>query len=473
MTETSQYPPPPDSRTSPAHRRRVVLATIVGTAIEWYDFFLYAAAAGIVFAELFFAPAGRGFGTILAFLTVGLSFLFRPLGAFLAGHLGDRYGRKLVLLVTLVMMGVSTTLIGVLPTHADIGIAAPVLLVVLRVLQGISAGGEWGGAALLAVEHAPPRRRGLFGAFPQVGVPIGLLLSSGVLALMTRIAPGEAFLEWGWRVPFLLSVVLIVAGVYIRRRVEESPVFEALVERKARPHAPIAALFRKHPLLLIVAGFVPVASQAVGYMTTGGYIQRYATDPTGPLRLPTGEVLWAVTGSAVTWLVFTLVGGLLSDRIGRRRTFFLAWGLLFVAVLAMFPLVNTGNVGLLFLGLAFLTVGLGLANGPLAALLAEMFPTSVRLSGASIAYAIGAIAGGAFAPTIATALVQATGTTSSVTIYLIVMVGLSTLAILLLKDRSGIGLGPENEAEQSVSPLRGRARAVRAQTERPSAPSRS
>ncbi len=437
-----------------ANRRRVVFATIVGTAIEWYDFFLYASAAGLVFADLFFAPAGAEFGTILAFLTVGISFLFRPLGAFLAGHLGDKYGRRLVLMLTLVLMGLSTTLIGLLPTYAAIGVAAPALLLLLRVLQGISAGGEWGGAALLAVEHAPRSRRGLFGASPQIGVPIGLLLSSGVLALMTWIAPGEAFLEWGWRVPFLLSVVLIVVGVYIRRRVEESPVFEALIERKARSRAPIAELFRRHWPVLIIAGLVPVASQAVGYMTTGGYIQRYATDPAGPLALPTGEVLWAVTGSAVTWLIFTLIGGYLSDRLGRRNTFLLAWGLLFLGVLVMFPLVNTGNVLLLFLGLAILTVGLGFANGPLSALLAEVFPSSVRFSGASIAYALGAIVGGAFAPTIATALVQATGTTTSVTIYLLIMIGISTTVILLLRDRTGIPLGPENEEAQNSNPLR-------------------
>ncbi|HLS02229.1 MAG TPA: MFS transporter, partial [Beutenbergiaceae bacterium] len=193
---------------------RVLFATIVGTAVEWYDFFIYATAAGLVFGELFFEPAGPGIGQILAFATVGISFLFRPLGAFLAGHLGDRYGRRLVLMLTLILMGAATTLIGLLPTYAGIGLAAPILLILLRVLQGISAGGEWGGAVLLAVEHAPNTRRGAFGAAPQIGVPIGLLLSSGVMALMTTIAPGEAFLTWGWRVPFLLSVVLILIGYY-------------------------------------------------------------------------------------------------------------------------------------------------------------------------------------------------------------------------------------------------------------------
>lgn len=191
-------------------RRRVVFATVVGTTVEWYDVFLYASAAGLVFGQLFFAPAGPGIAQILWFLTVGLSFLFRPLGAFLAGHLGDKYGRRVVLRLTLTLMGVSTTLIGVLPTYDVIGVAAPLLLIFLRVLQGISAGGEWGAAVLMAVEHAPKAKRGLFGASPQLGTPLGLLLASGMLGLMALIAPGDAFLAWGWRVPFLLSFVLIL-----------------------------------------------------------------------------------------------------------------------------------------------------------------------------------------------------------------------------------------------------------------------
>ena len=214
---------------SSADRRRVVFATVVGTTVEWYDFFVYASAAGLVFGQLFFAPAGEQFAQILSFITVGISFLFRPLGAFLAGHLGDKYGRRLVLMLTLILMGAATTLVGVLPTYAAIGIAAPILLILLRVLQGISAGGEWGGAVLMAVEHAPAGRRGRLGAFPQIGVPIGLLLASGMLALMTGvISPGDAFLEWGWRIPFLLSFVLIIVGIIVRRAVDESPVFQEI-----------------------------------------------------------------------------------------------------------------------------------------------------------------------------------------------------------------------------------------------------
>ena len=441
-----------------ADRRRVVFATIVGTTVEWYDFFIYATAVGLVFGQLFFAPLGTD-SAILGFATVGVSFLFRPLGAFLAGHFGDKYGRKAVLMWTLILMGASTALIGLLPTYETIGIAAPILLVLLRILQGISAGGEWGGAVLMAVEHAPRSRRGVFGASPQIGVPLGLLLASGVMALMTIIAPGDAFLEWGWRVPFLLSIVLILVGYYVRRKVEESPVFTELAERKEKARMPIVQLFKKHTLLVVIAALVFAGNNAVGYMTTGGFIQGYATNPDGPLALERGPVLWAVTGSAVIWLLSTLLAGWVSDRIGRRTTYIVGWILQLVGVFTLFPLVNSGNIGLLFVGLAILTIGLGFTYGPQAALYTELFPASIRFSGVSISYAIGAIVGGAFAPTIATALVQATGSTLSVTWYLAGMTVIGLIATLLLRDRSGIPLGPDHEDEQSISPIRGLARA--------------
>ncbi|GAA3897139.1 MFS transporter [Microbacterium invictum] len=443
---------------STVDRRRVVFATVVGTTVEWYDFFIYATAVGLVFGQLFFAPLGAN-SAIIGFATVGVSFLFRPLGAFLAGHFGDKFGRKVVLMWTLILMGAATALIGVLPTYEAIGIAAPILLVLLRILQGISAGGEWGGAVLMAVEHAPKKRRGIFGASPQIGVPLGLLLASGVMALMTIIAPGDAFLQWGWRIPFLLSVVLILVGYYVRRKVEESPVFTELAERKEKARMPIVQLFAKHTPLVIIAALVFAGNNAVGYMTTGGYIQGYSTNPDGPLALERGPVLWAVTGSAVTWLLSTLAAGWVSDRIGRRTTYLIGWVLQLAGVFLLFPLVNTGDIWLLFAGLAILTIGLGFTYGPQAALYTELFPASIRFSGVSISYAIGAIVGGAFAPTIATALVQATGTTISVTWYLAGMTVIGLLATLMLRDRSGIPLGPDHEAEQQVSPIYGMSKA--------------
>ncbi|MCT1367003.1 MFS transporter [Kocuria sp. HSID16901] len=434
-------------------QRRVIAGTIVGTSIEWYDFFLYASAAGLVFGKLFFGPMGPQAALVVSFLSVGLSFLFRPFGAFLAGHLGDRWGRKRVLMITLIGMGAATTLIGVLPTHSSIGVLAPILLILLRILQGISAGGEWGGAALMAVEHAPVDRRGIYGSAPQVGVPLGLLMSSGILALMTTIAPGEAFMAWGWRIPFLLSVVLIGVGYWIRHGVEESPVFQQIAQVKDERKAPIGLLFRKHGVLVIFAALIFAGNNAAGYMTTGGFIQSYATNPEGPLGFDRGPVLLAVTGSAVTWLIFTIVGGWFSDKVGRRTSYLVGWVVLFLGILTLFPLVNSGSLGMLFLGLVILTIGLGLTYGQQSATYTELFPASVRFSGVSISYAIGAILGGAFAPMIAQSLLNATGSTASIGVYLCGIVVLGFLSNLLLRDRTGIPLGHGNEEAQSVSPL--------------------
>ncbi|MDQ0709518.1 MFS family permease [Arthrobacter woluwensis] len=434
---------------SSTDRRRVLFATVVGTTVEWYDYFIYASAAGLVFGHLFFEPAGKGIGTILAFLTVGISFLFRPLGAFLAGHFGDKYGRRIVLVVTLILMGVSTVLIGLLPGYAQAGLLAPILLIVLRILQGISAGGEWGGAVLMAVEHAPRNRRGLYGAMPQIGVPIGLLLASAMLAIMNVLFPGEAFLGWGWRIPFLFSVVLILVGYWVRRRVEESPVFTEIAARKEQTGMPVVRLFARFTPLVLLAALVFAGNNAAGYMTTGGYVQNYATNPDGPVGLDRGSVLWAVTASSVSWLVSTFVAGWLSDRIGRKNTYLIGWVLQGSAVLALFPLVNTANPGLLALGLILLTLGLGFTYGPQSAWYSEMFPASVRFSGVSISYAIGAIVGGAFAPTIAAWLQQTTGTSQSVTWYLLGMTVVGLIATLLLRDRRGIDLSPTAEEEQS------------------------
>lgn len=433
---------------------RVAAATIIGTAIEWYDFFLYAAAAGLVFNKTFFATGDGAVATILSFLTVGLSFLFRPLGAFLAGHFGDRIGRRKVLMITLVGMGLATTLIGLLPTYATIGIAAPLILIALRIVQGISAGGEWGGAVLMAVEHAPAGRRGLFGAFPQIGVPIGLLMSSGMMALMTTIAPGDAFLEWGWRVPFLLSFVLIFIGHYIRHGVAESPVFAEIAQRKEVTKNPLGKMLRNNFVVVFLAALVFAGNGASGYMTTGGFIQNFATNPDGPIGLERGPVLLAVTGSAATWLLFTLLAGIVSDRIGRRATYIVGYIAQIIGIWLLFPLVSTGDIWLLFTALATLTVGLGFTYGQQSAFYTELFPASVRFSGVSVTYALGAILGGAFSPMIAAYLIKQTGSTDAVTYYLTAMALLGMVAVLCFKNRDNIPLGPDHEAEQRQSPLR-------------------
>lgn len=430
-------------------RRRVVAATTIGTAIEWYDYFLYAAVAGLVFNQLMFGPLEGGLATIISFASVGLSFLFRPLGAFLAGHFGDKIGRRTVLMVTLFAMGGATTLIGLLPTYDTWGIWAPILLITLRIIQGISAGGEWGSAVLLAVEHAPNNKRGLYGAGPQVGVPIGLLMSSGVLSIMNTIAPGDAFLEWGWRIPFLFSIVLVIVGYVIRMGVDESPVFQEISERKdAEASNPIGILFKRYLPLVLTAALVFAGNGTVGYMTTGGYIQNYTTNPDGPIGLERGDILNAVTLSAVTWMLSTLFAGWVSDHIGRRMTYLIGFILQGIGAAALFPLVNTGSLGMLYLALIGLTVGLGLTYGPQSALYAELFPASIRASGVSITYAIGSVLGGAFAPMIAAALLEATGTTFAISGYLVSACIVGFICVFLLRERKGIPLGPEHEQKQ-------------------------
>ncbi|GAB2736299.1 MFS transporter [Salinifilum aidingensis] len=431
------------------NQRRVAAATVIGTTIEWYDFFIYGTAAALVFTDLFFAPAGERIGLLLSFATVGISFVFRPLGAFLAGHFGDRIGRRAMLVITLLLMGGATSLIGLLPTHGSIGVLAPVALIVLRVLQGISAGGEWGGAVLMAVEHADPHRRGRSGAVPQLGVPLGMLLASGVMALMTGVlSPGEQFLQWGWRVPFLLSIVLIGVGYVVRRAVDESPVFADLAERRRRTTAPVLQLARHHWLLVLLAALVFAGNNAAGYMVTGGFITNYATDPSGPARLDRTPVLLIVSATAFLWLITTYLSGITADLLGRKRSYLYGYAALLITVFPLFLLTATGSAGLLMLGLALFTLGLGLTYGPQSAWYAELFPASVRYSGVAIAYALGSILGGAFAPTIAAFLVQSTGTVLAVATYLVVMFVLATAAVLCLRDRPGIDLGITHERTQ-------------------------
>ena len=441
-----------DSGKMSANDRKVAFATIIGTTIEWYDFFIYAAAAGLVFTQLFFAPAGHTLGTLLAFATVGLSFLFRPLGAFLAGHFGDKIGRRAILVVTLICMGLSTALIGLLPTYDSIGLWAPILLLLLRIIQGLSAGGEWGGAVLMAVEHAPVHKRGRFGSFPQIGVPLGLLLASGMFALMSGvIAPGDAFLEWGWRVPFLFSIVLLFVGHWMRKAVEESPVFEEIKERGSASKTPVMDLFKNHFWLVITAALVFAGNSAIGYMTTGGFIQNYTTNPDGPLTLPRTPILISVTVSAAVWLLFTWISGGLSDKIGRRNTYIIGFIVQLFGVLALFPLVNMGTIWSVSFGLCFLSIGIGMTYGAQAAFYSELFPASIRFSGVSISYAIGAILGGAFSPLIASWLISMTGSTAAVAFYLAAMTLTGLGATLILRDRSGIPLGPEYEDLQNES----------------------
>lgn len=435
-------------RSSAADRRRTIGATIVGTTVEWYDFFIYASMAALIFQKLFFEPAGEQFATLLSLFTIGLSFLFRPLGAFLAGHFGDRFGRKPLLVTTLLLMGTATTLIGVLPTYHQAGIWAPMLLILLRIVQGVSAGGEWGGAVLMAVEHAPYGRRGVYGMFPQLGVPLGLLLASGMIALVSGVSPlisPTFFDQWGWRLPFLFSIVLIGVGHYVRRSVDESPVFQELAKTKKRTRVPIVVVFGEHGWLVLLCALLFAGNNAAGYMTAGGFLQGFATRPLsegGSLGMDRTLVLGMVTVASAVWFFSTLASGYICDALGRKRTFMIGWGVQFVTVWLLFPLVNMGpeNPLMFLLGVCLFAVPLGLTYGPISAWFAEIFPASVRFSGVSISYAIGAIIGGAFAPFVAQWLLQSFGSWTAVAGYLTVMTILGLVATLLLPARDNVPL---------------------------------
>ncbi len=429
--------------------RRVLAGTLVGTTIEWYDFFIFAQLTATLLTPLFLEPLGEanpGVAQILSFAMIGISFFFRPLGAVVAGHLGDRYGRKRILVLTLILMGIATAAIGLLPTYASIGVAAPILLVLLRVIQGFSAGGEWGGAALMAVEHAPEHRRGYFGAYPQIGVPIGMILATGLLYILRVALSPEAFTAWGWRIPFLLSIVLIFVGYMIRRAVEESPVFKQLSLRKASEHTPLRELMTGHTKQVLQAALIFISNNAAGYLVIAFFIS-YTTKV---LEMPLAPILLATTIGSVGWLIFTLVGGWLSDKIGRRATFVIGYALVFVWMIPMFLLVDTGNIVLYGVAIFVLTVGLGLSYGPQSAMYAEMFPAHIRYSGISIGYAIGAILGGAFAATVAQILLETTGASISIAIYIMVLTVISVAAVLWVGETRGRNLHVEEvEGEQA------------------------
>jgi len=412
---------------TPQMRRRVVLASFIGTAIEWYDFYLYGTAAALIFNQLFFPAFDPAVGTIAAFGTFAAGFLARPIGGIVFGHFGDRLGRKTMLIWSLVGMGVATSLIGLLPTYGQIGMAAPVLLIVLRLLQGFAVGGEWGGAVLMSVEHAEKGRRGLAGSWTQTGSPAGLLLSTAAFGLVSLL-PAEQFTSWGWRLPFLFSAVLVVVGLFIRLRVIESPAFTAVEKAGRTSRMPLLDAVRRHPLNILLA-IATCLAPFVNFYLFATFMLTYATTELGIER---SVVLTIVAIAGAIEIVTTPLAAALSDRFGRRRVFLTGTVLLALYAYPFF-LVNEAAESAVVLGITSV-VGLSLIHplmyGPLATLFAELFSPEVRYSGASLGYQIGGILGGGFAPLILTALV-ATGAGAAVAIppYVIFVSVLTFIAV--------------------------------------------
>ncbi|MFF8960747.1 MFS transporter [Streptomyces sp. NPDC014894] len=424
---------PPSTGTPPpagSAVRRAFFASLTGTALEWYDFAIYSVAAALVFGDLFFPSEDPTTGTLLAFSTYAVGYVSRPLGGFVFGRLGDVIGRKKVLIATLVLIGVATLLIGLLPTYATIGVAAPIMLVLLRFAQGVGVGGEWGGAVLLSSEFGDPRRRGFYASAAQVGPPAGNLLANGVLAALGVMLTEEQFMSWGWRVAFLLSGVLVLFGLWIRAKLEETPVFKAMEAQQDRPSAPLKEVFTTQPRPLIAAILSRVAPDVL-YALFTVFVLTYAVNE---LDMDRGSALTAVLiGSSLQIFLIPLAGAL-SDRINRR----LLYGLSAVAAgiwpFVFFPMVGGGSWPLLTLGIVVALVLHSLMYGPQAAFIAEQFDPRLRYTGSSLAYTLAGVIGGAIAPLLFTALLDAYDSWIPLALYLGLTVVVTVTGLLLGRD---------------------------------------
>jgi MFS family permease len=385
---------------------RVALTAGAGATIEWYDFFVYGTAAALVFPTVFF-PASLPplVAQLAAFSTFAVGFIARPFGGMVFGHFGDLLGRKRALLVALLTMGLATTAIGLLPTYATAGVASPLLLVALRFIQGIAVGGQWGGAALMAIESAPPGRSGYYGSFVQIGVPLGVVLANLVFFVMVAWFPAEAFVVWGWRVPFILSIALVFIGIYIQTRLEESAEFASAVEAqnaddRPKRRSPLLDVLTRHWRKVLLAGGAFIASNTCFYAAIT-YAVSYGD---AVLHVPRNVLLSCVVGGSIAMVPGLLFFGALSDRLGRSRLFMAGAGLTGLWSFAFFPLLETRSTPAILLALAGQLLCLSVMYGPQAALFAELFPVELRYSGASLGYQLGAVIGGGFAPIAATAL---------------------------------------------------------------------
>jgi metabolite-proton symporter len=430
-----------DAAASPGTIRKVLLAACAASSIEWYDFFIYLTAAALVFPALFFpADIDPVAGVLASFSTAAVGFFARPVGGVLFGHFGDRLGRKKTLVIALLLMGIATTLVGLLPTYSTIGIWAAVALFVLRICQGLAVGGQWGGAMLLATEYAPPDRRGFYGSFAQVGVPIGLVLGNAFFLILTAVMSPEAFEAWGWRIPFLASIVLIGLAMYIQLKLEDTPAFRRLQERQqeaqeeegdeGRQRSPVLEVIRQHPKqILLAAGAFFVVNGAFYVMITG--MLDYGTRDLGLSR---SAMLTAVLISSVAQILMLPAWSILSDRVGRRPVYLAGAVLLGLWSFPLFWLVDTRNIVLITVALLLGQLFLSMMYGPQAALFSEMFSRQVRYSGASIGYQLAAVFAGGLAPIIMVWLLDTTGTSFSVSLYMFAMAALTFFSVYLVTE---------------------------------------
>jgi len=413
--------------------RKAALASTVGTTIEWYDYFLYGTAAALVFPDVFFPNASHYVGTLESFATYFVGFAARPIGAALFGHWGDRIGRKATLIVTLLLMGLSTTFIGILPGASSWGNAAPLVLILLRLLQGIAVGGEWSGSVLLSMEWGDQRRRGLMGSWPQLGVASGLILGTGFLTLLSSTTSDQAFNSWGWRVPFLFSLVLVAVGLYIRLQILETPMFAKIVKEKAVRKAPVLEVIRDHPKEIVLSALVRMSEQMPFYVVTA-FVLSYLTDDEHGYS--NNFVLAGTLVAAALEFFLVPFFGHLSDSLGRKRVYMAGAAVMGVWGFAYFALLNSGIAWLVFLTLAVGLVPHAMQYGPQASLIAESFPTSLRYGGAGLGYQLASVVAGGPAALVATYLIHQFGTAYAVSAYILVSAVITLAACAALKDYS-------------------------------------
>jgi metabolite-proton symporter len=433
MAGTIAAPPAEQARRA----RQVLAASFVGTTFEWYDFFIYASAAALVFGPLFFPHVSDFAGQLAAFSTFAVGFIARPLGGIVIGHFGDRIGRKSMLVFCLMCMGLATIGIGLLPTYEQIGIWAPLLLVLLRVFQGIGVGGEWGGAVLMAVEYAPSHRRGLYGGFVQIGTPAGLILANLAFLGVVAFVPEAHFMTWGWRIPFLFSAVLVVIGLVIRLRLEETPVFaQARARAPTREKVPVVEVLRSHWKPVLAGGMTMSSTAMIGYILIA-YMIAYGVRELG---MPKTTMITLVLIASAVWLVTCLVFAAWSDRWGRRRVYIggAIGGL--ATAFPIFMLVDTREPVLMALGLCLLAVPLAAMYSPVAAMLSELFPTRLRYTGTSLAYQVGTLAGGAFVPVIASTLYEVYESSKAISAYIFTWITLGLIAVRYVPETSNASL---------------------------------
>lgn len=422
--------------TAPTQKRvrpmRVATASFIGTAIEWYDYFIYGMAAAIAFGPLFFPSVSPAAGTLAAFATYSVGFAARPIGGIIMGHFGDRVGRKSMLVISLLTMGLATVGIGLLPTYETVGVWAPILLVTLRFVQGLGVGGEWGGAVLMAVEHAPDRKKAFYGSFPQMGVPGGLIVANLAFLALTNNLSNEAFLAWGWRIPFLASAVMVVAGLVIRLTITESPEFQEVKKADSGQRMPIVTVLRESwkEVLLSAGAFIGI--NAVGYIFMA-YLLSYTT---AVLGLSRNLILTFTLIASMVWLAVIPWASALSDRHGRRKVLMVGSTGLVVSTLLLFPMINTADSALILIALLITAVFMGIVYGPIAALFSELFKAEVRYSGASLGYQLGSILGGGIAPTVATGLYTSWESTVPISLYLTGVTLISLACVWLVTRRT-------------------------------------